>query len=64
MKINQYSALLKERDGEEYTHFVIGKKVDEKLKNYLFCLGATKVKETKRFEHFEVKGNKLYLMLL
>jgi shikimate kinase len=64
VRANQYSAEIFRKDGEEYTKFVIGNKVRPKIFDLVIALGGTMVKSTKQFKHYEVKGNKLHVMMV
>lgn len=62
MRQTQYEVkLINKRDGV-YTEFIIGKKVNivtrNKLVKLIIAFSGEKIKETKRFEHYLVKGNK------
>lgn len=65
MKATQYQSRLFTKNGEQYTKITIGLKCEKKLlEKMIIALGGQMVKQTKLAKHYEVKGNRMHLMLI
>ncbi len=64
MKATEYTIELFNKNGEEYTKFILGSKVNLKMEKPIMTLGGRFIKQTKTAKHYEVKGNQIKLIAL
>lgn len=65
MKSTQYTGVLFNKDKEVFTKFVVGSKVvNSKIEELVLLLGGQLVKQTKIANHYEIKGDRLNLMMI
>ncbi|KGO15587.1 hypothetical protein NZ45_00860 [Clostridium botulinum] len=65
MKATQYQARVFNKNGEEYTKITIGLKCNKSmLENMIIALGGQMIKCTRMAKHYEIKGNKMRLMVV
>lgn len=64
MKATEYSGQLFHKEGEVYTKFAIGYKVNPRVEKLIISLGGNLIKSTTRAKYYEVKGDVIDVMML